>query len=131
MAPKPKLMTIHAEHTTPALAVAELVTTILKHTLCSSLVELLKRLEAGDETVSAKLATLILDEAQVALIEAEHEVAGIVRIGPTVSITECDGCHRVTAVEGTPPRACGVTLGCEGKLTKSTMAKKTPFKEPA
>jgi hypothetical protein len=127
MAPKPKFVTLKAEHESPSLAAADLVMAILKHTLCSSLDDLRKHLDAGEPVITAKLATLIFDESQVALIEDQHEVASIMRIGPTVSVAECSGCHRTIAVEGAAPRTCGVTLGCEGTLTKSTVAKKNPY----
>lgn len=130
MAAKPKLFTLLPAHPTPALATADLVMAILKHTSCTSLDDLRKYMEAGDEAISAKLAVLILEESQMTLIEDEHEVAAIMRIGPTVSVAECSGCGKITAVEGTPPRACGVTLGCGGTLTKSTVAKKVPYIEP-
>ena len=131
MAAKPKLFTLKAEHTSPALAAADLVTSILKHTGCSSLTDLRKFLDAGDPVITGKLGTLILEEAQVALIEQEHTAVSLLRIGPTVNIAECSGCHRIIAVEGTAPKTCGVSLGCGGTLTKSTMSKKIPYTETA
>lgn len=128
MAPKPKFFTLAPEHASPALAAAELTMALLKHTTCSSLDDLSKRLEAGDEAIRAKIAMLIFEEAQMALMEAEHEVTSLIRIGPSVTVAECDACGVVTAVDGTPPRVCGVTLGCEGQRTKATVAKKLPFK---
>ena len=139
MPSKPKRATLVTEHVTRhedgtvtlgALAVADIVTTLLKSTGATSVQELIRRLEDGDEVMTAKASTIVLDEQQMRAIEAYPDVVSLIRIGATVAVTECDSCHAIQAVAGTIPTSCGMTLGCKGKPFKSSAARKHAYVEP-
>ena len=103
----------------PVLKAAELTMQMLKTTKATSLDNLFKSIADNDEAVLAKLATLVISDIQLDLIEVHGQNMKLVRNLPTNSLTECPICRAVAAVAGTPPSKCTLTLACGGKPVKS------------
>lgn len=110
----------------PVLQAAELTMQMLKTTKATSLDNLFQSIERKDPAVLAKLATLVISDTQLDLIEVHGQNMKLIRNLPTNSLTECPECHAVAAVAGTPPSKCTLTLACPGKPVKSGIGSKSP-----
>lgn len=131
MAAKLKLTALVSEQETPLLKAADIVTALLKHTRANSLQDLYTKIEQQDEDVLAKLATIVLDDSQIDLIESHGADLALLRNLPSANLVECSVCGAVGVVSGLASRKCNMKLGCEGTPVKSSSAKKVLLPDPA
>lgn len=121
-----KFVTLVSGQSSELLNAAELVSALLRTSTCSSLSELYQRMGAGDEAVLSRMEPVRLSEDQLVAIERFSTELSLLRVSPTVSLSECPVCGQVSAVAGAALRRCLLTLGCEGVPVKSGFAKKQP-----
>lgn len=104
---------------------AALALAVARHCKAESWADLVEQIEAGDEDTTLRLAELIIDPADSALVAEHDPVLRLLRVKPLLTVAVCPECEGWVLVSGAAPTRCKTTLRCPGvKPVKASIASK-------